>query len=107
MNNRFERGQEAKKALEVGLNSATFNLESILIIRYDRLPSRIRLTENACYSVLKEVQRNPKQFFQRCNKNKRAFGFVESGEIDSHWVAENLAGELVRFKNKLYLIPKL
>jgi hypothetical protein len=107
MNNRFERGQEAKKALEVGLNAATFDLESILIIRYNKLPSRVRLTEKACHSVLKEIQKNPKQFFQRCKENKRDFGFVRYGENDSQWIAESLSGELVRFKNNLYLIPKL
>jgi hypothetical protein len=103
----FNKEGTPHEKLQIGLSAATFNLESILIIRYDKLPSRVKLKENACYSVLKEIQKNPKLFFQRCRETKRIFGFVRSGEIDSHWVAENLAGELVRFKNKLYLIPKL
>lgn len=107
MNNRFERGKDPKEALEVGLNAATFDLGSILVIRYNKSPSRIKLKENACHSVLKEFQKNPKQFCQRCNENRRAFGFVRSGEIDSHWIMGNLAGELVKFKNKLYLMPKI
>lgn len=106
MNTEFQRGQKIKKTLKVGLNSATFDLEYILIIRYDKLPCRIRLKENASYSVLKEIQKNPKELYQRCHENKRAFGFVRSGEGDSQWVME-ISGELVKFKNKLYSIPRL
>lgn len=107
MINKFERGQETKKSIDIGLSAATFNLEKVLIIRYNKVPSRITLTDNAAQKVLKEIQKNPKLFFEKCNSNKRAFGFVRSGERDSHWVMENLSGELVNFKNQLYSIPKL
>jgi len=103
----FERHSNPKKALNVGLSAATLNLDKILLIRYDKLPSRIQLPEKTGHRLLMIIQNNPKKFFKTCKTNKRAYGFVPAGENDSHWMMENLAGELVRFNNRLYAIPAL